>query len=409
MTLTAASWFNDINNATYEGVGIAGLTVIASAAAPDIFAATTSHVISYTGTATATSFATAVRAGESRELLCSGAAVFTNGTNFIVAGGDFTAVAGDRILCIAETTTKFRLFPLRASGAALAGSIIPPQGRLTLTTAVPVTTSDVTAATTLYYTPYQGISVPIYDGTSFANTTFAELSQLTTDATKSPAAVAASKVYDIFVWNDAGTLRATRGPAWTNDTTPGYTLTLTNGILLNTSIITNGPAALRGTYVGTVRSDASSQLNDSLTLRYVWNMYNRVLRQGLGTFSTDRTTASATYVELNSEIRVSFVIGRSEDVIVAMAGGSVANSAPSFCGSAIGFDGTTAQAGLETNCVSSSTSGTGFWIAGQAIIAAGAHYATLLGATNGGSTGNWEGNTTLSTQAKVYINLGIRG
>lgn len=123
VSLTDAAWFNDVNNATYEGVGLAGLTVIASAATPDIFAATTSHVISYTGTVTSTGFATAVRAGESRELLCAGISTFTNGANYIVAGGDFTSVAGDRILCIAETTTKFRLYPIRASGAASMSSL----------------------------------------------------------------------------------------------------------------------------------------------------------------------------------------------------------------------------------------------------------------------------------------------
>jgi hypothetical protein len=51
---------------------------------------------------------------------------------------------------------------------------------------------------------------------------FTEMSQATTDATKSPAAVANSSVYDIFLMERfSGTLRATRGPAWSSDTSRG--------------------------------------------------------------------------------------------------------------------------------------------------------------------------------------------
>src|SRR4051812_285700 len=101
VSLTAANWFNDVNNATYEGSGLGGSTTIASAASPDIFAATTSAYISYTGTATATSFVTAPRAGSRRTLVCTGAAVFTAGANMIItgvaSGSNYTAAANTRI------------------------------------------------------------------------------------------------------------------------------------------------------------------------------------------------------------------------------------------------------------------------------------------------------------------------
>ena len=48
---------------------------------------------------------------------------------------------------------------------------ITPQGRLTLTTQRPVMTTDVVLATTIYYTPYVGGRVPLYNGTSFVPTT----------------------------------------------------------------------------------------------------------------------------------------------------------------------------------------------------------------------------------------------
>jgi hypothetical protein len=79
-----------------------------------------------------------------------------------------------------------------------ATAITLPQGRLTLTTAVPVLVATVSAAGTVYYTPYQGANVPLYNGTKWINTPFTEVSQATTDATKSPAACANNSNYDIF-------------------------------------------------------------------------------------------------------------------------------------------------------------------------------------------------------------------
>ena len=124
------------------------------------------------------------------------------------------------------------------------------------------------------------------------------------------------------MWDDGGTLRCTRGPAWTNDTTRGYTLTLTNGILLNTSTITNGPAALRGTYVGTIRSDSSSQINDSAARRHVWNTYNRVLRKMKAVDTTNSWTyASATLRQANGSTnnQLNYVCGLAEDIVEATA------------------------------------------------------------------------------------------
>ena len=185
--------------------------------------------------------------------------------------------------------------------SSMLGVAHAPEGRLTLQTGVPVMTTSTSGATTVFYTPYIGRRVPIFDGTNFVSTdTLGELSQTTTDTTKSPAAVAASSVYDIFVWNDAGTIRATRGPAWTNDTTRSSTISLLAGVYVNTSSITNGPAANRGTYVGTIRSNGSSTIDfifgtaaagGGLASHYVWNMYNRVM---VRTTVAD-TTATWTY------------------------------------------------------------------------------------------------------------------
>lgn len=234
-----------------------------------------------------------------------------------------------------------------------------PQGRLTLTSGTAVMTSSVAGATTLYYTPASGRAVPIYNGTVFVNIdTGGELSQATTDATKSPAALGASSICDIFVWLDGVTPRATRGPPWATGggsatargTGAGSTaLTLLNGILVNSVAITNGPGANLGTYVGTVMSDASSQLNwvlgggsvgGTAAILGVWNAYNRVQVAA----KVSDTTASWTYnsatpraVNASNTNRVTFVTGLAVDAIFACYTDGVTLPATASAFALVGF------------------------------------------------------------------------
>lgn len=229
----------------------------------------------------------------------------------------------------------------------------PPQGRLTLTSGTPVTTSNVTGATTVYYTAYVGRRVPIYNGTQWVMADIGgELSQTTADTTKSPAAVTTNSNYDLFVWNDSGTLRCTRGPAWSSATARGTgagttELEQVNGIWVNKIAITNGPAAQRGTYVGTIRSDGSSQINDSLGLRHVWNMYNRQkrpLRKAIVTSTWNYSTATWRQANADTANQVSAVFGMNDDttnLIVNMAAFS-SGATGRVVSAGVGLDSTTA-------------------------------------------------------------------
>ncbi|WP_291869639.1 DUF2793 domain-containing protein [Bradyrhizobium sp.] len=209
-------------------------------------------------------------------------------------------------------------------------SYFPPQGRLTLATSVPVMTTTQSAKTTIYYTPYVGNMVPLYDGTNMVPTAVAEISVATTDTVKNPAAIGASKVNDWFVWNDAGTVRLSHGPDWTSDTarSAGTALVMVNGIYLNNAAITNGPAASRGTYVGTTRSNGSSQLDfifgataagGTAGFLGVWNAYNRVnVSTEVRDSTASWTYSSGTPRQANNSAgnRVTIVVGLSEDSII---------------------------------------------------------------------------------------------
>lgn len=174
------------------------------------------------------------------------------------------------------------------------------QGRLTLTTGVPVTTADVTAATTLYYTPYGGDQIGLYDGVSaWAMVNFAETSL-------DISAYTANKNYDIWAYNNSGTL-ALDSTVWTDDSTRATALAFQNGIYVKTGATTRR-------YLGTIRiTGTTGQTEDSGTKRFVWNHYNRSLKPSKITpYSGTNTYTTSSWREWNNGTSVThyeFVYG----------------------------------------------------------------------------------------------------
>lgn len=149
-----------------------------------------------------------------------------------------------------------------------------PGGRLTLTTGTPVTTSDVTSAGTLYYTPYLHNRIRVWDGTRWLYKTFAEISLSLT--------LTSGKNYDVFVDDDAATL--VLSAAWTNDTTRADAL----GTQDSVTVLNSDKTKL---WLGTIRASGSNVTEDSVTKRFVWNAYNWTKRK----LKITDTTASWTY------------------------------------------------------------------------------------------------------------------
>jgi hypothetical protein len=263
------------------------------------------------------------------------------------------AVEADGTTLVKGTNTQ-----LRSALAAILTAVIPG-GRLTTVSGTPVPTTDQINVGTLYYTPYVHNKIALYNGTRWVLYTFSELSQVSTDATKSPAAAGASSVYDLFVWNDSGTLRLSRGPAWSSDTARGTGAGTTelqqqDGRWLNKVAITNGPAALRGLYVGTVRTSSTSLFHDQLQRRWLWNNFNRVDRPMKAVETTDTWTYStATIRQVNGfgSNQLDFVRGFDEDSVIAETRAAVINSTSTNRGVRTGI-------GVDSTTVISSTIGT---------------------------------------------------
>ena len=184
-------------------------------------------------------------------------------------------------------------------------------GRLTLTTGTPINPSDVSGASTLYFTSYAGNRISLYHPS--LGWRVHEL----TEVSISLAGLTASKPHDVFVYDNAGTLTLEM-VEWSNLTARATSLTKQDGVLVK-----SGDASHR--YLGTVFINSSGgQTDDALRKRFVWNYYNRRPWSDYDKDETDSwtLTAGAGLVATNGGAecwKFEFVIGVDEDPIIADA------------------------------------------------------------------------------------------
>lgn len=264
-------------------------------------------------------------------------------TGVLAAGSPYLAVynlAADewRVMGAAVSNITASNGTVTSTGAAIAatgaiyGGPKGAGGRITLTSGSPVLAATVAAATTIYYTPYGHNLIPIFDGTVVRSATFAEMSIAL------GASWAANTNFDVFLGNDAGTLRLCT-VAWTNDTTRATALNLTqNGFYSNDAAFTaryNNTTTFtcpqyQGTYLGTIRTNASTGTVDYIlggtaaggtaAVIGLWNMYNRVVVSPLVQDSTGSWTYNSTTIRnMNASAaqRISFVRGLNDDGVFA--------------------------------------------------------------------------------------------
>lgn len=238
--------------------------------------------------------------------------ISSGGTGSITAPAALTALgaaASSDVTALAAQITAFT--------AALQNLISVPQGRLTLTTGTPVLATGITGATSVFYTPFTGTIVPIYNGVNFIPTTFAELT-LTLSSSH-----LLNSIYDCFIINDSGTVRIVTGPVWSTlaggagarGTGAGTSeLVLQNGLWVNKNAMatarngatTYNVVALGGTYVGSLFIDATAgQISCHTAYGQsrkwgVWNAYNRQRINLLTGDGTASWTPSGSFISVNS-------------------------------------------------------------------------------------------------------------
>lgn len=279
--------------------------------------------------------------------------------------GRTTASAG----AVEEISVGTGLTLAAGSLSAAVFSIFEPQGRLTMTSGVPVNTSDVSAGTAIYYTPYVGANIPIYSGSAWVAWTFSEL---TLSLNSSPHL--ANNIYDVFVAENpssAGTLIIGTGPAWSTPTEgsgargsgAGTTaISRTNGILVNTNaiVLKNGGttyssvSAGRATYVGTFIVNATNaqltchvSAGASKRLWGLWNAYHRKRMyleavESTSSWTYNSTTVRASNNDAENALRVVAGMAEEELSIRYLQSANVDDSATSFASIGVGKNSTTA-------------------------------------------------------------------
>lgn len=271
-------------------------------------------------------------------------------------------------------------------------------GRLTLTSGTPVLTTGVTAATTLYFTPYNGSKIALYTGSAWEYLDFSEVSL-------SLSGYAANTNFDIWGYNNSGTL-ALESTAWTNDTTRATALALQNGVYVKTGATTRR-------YLGTIRTTGStgqtefsfggSSAGGTEAKQYLWNAQNRVTT-GASVFDNTNswTYGTASWRSANNSAgnRISFVVGLSINSVNARYSNLVAPGSGVNGAIGIGFDSTSSFSGSSavSNAATLSTQLIALY---QDIPTPGYHYLQAVEYSSGAST-TYQGDAGVS-----YIKSGL--
>lgn len=236
----------------------------------------------------------------------TGKLVAIDGTRFAsLSGANLTNLAADQLATgtvptarLGSGTASVETF-LRGDQTWATGFAQVCQGRLTLTTAVPVTTADVTGATSVFFTPYGGNRIALYNGTNWKLFAFSEISLALGIITN-------DLPYDVFIYDNAGTLTL-EFLAWTNKTTRATALVLQDGVLSKTGALTRR-------YLGTFHTTSTTTTEDSKTKRLLWNYYNRSRRvmRKLPTGTWTYTTNTFRQANADTANQLAVVVGVAE-------------------------------------------------------------------------------------------------
>lgn len=319
-------------------------------------------------------------------------------------GASLSDPGGDRLLFWEEAFANVTWLSIGSGlsivGGALTaaggGSVDPSvcNGRLTTESGVPVSRTDRTAQGTLYFTPYKGSRISLYDGADWVTHDFTERSLALT--------MTSGKNYDVFIFDNSGTLTLTLSAAWTDDVTRADALGTQDGIEVLGSDHTKR-------WLGTIRASAADQTTDSgepaagtTAKRFVWNRYNQVPRLFRAIEDADFWTYSGGWRSKNADNtnRVEFVVGSPDAYAEFRITDIVYDASLAEPAVGVGFDSTSAASGEYSQGYGSAVSAvTAFY---STYPVAGYHFAQHLEKTASGS-GTFYGDNGGKTQS------GLRG
>lgn len=269
-----------------------------------------------------------------------------------------------------------------------------PCGRLSLTSGVPITSTDVTGATVLYYVPYNGNTIALFNGAYWVMVPFSQVSISLTGLT-------ANTNWDVFVVMKSVSSIGLELVQWTNDTTRATAITTQNGV----DVKSGDP---RRRLIGTIRiTSVAGNAEDSIAHRFVSNRYNDVLRPmqvNDATATWNYTSATWRQANGNTANQLDCVMCVSRPVQVIAAGCVIVSSGSIGAASGIGLDSVPAASNAVI-CQQASVNTAGSfntlaYYAGSP--GAGRHYFTWLeSASSGAGTATWLGTVLPTVQSGI--------
>jgi hypothetical protein len=177
------------------------------------------------------------------------------------------------------------------------------QGRLTPTSTLPIAQGESSGNTTVYFTPYLGNEISLYDGLRWRNFRFAEIALDLTG-------FAADTNFDVFAYAESGQV-ALETLAWTDNLTRAAGLGINQGVLVRASDHSRR-------YLGTFHTNLTGgQVDFNLTARGIWNYANRASFRLYISDATTHTYAVNSFREWNGTSgvnQVQMLIGYADQV-----------------------------------------------------------------------------------------------
>ena len=212
------------------------------------------------------------------------------------------------------------------------------QFRLSTETGVPVSTSDQSAKSTIYMTPYTGNQIALYDGSS------KWLVYATSEISIALSSLTSAKNYDVFAYYTGSAVALELSSAWTSNTARNDALTRQDGVLVKSGATTRR-------YLGTFRTTGTTTTEDSLTKRFLWNVANQVHKPMIVLESTNTwnyTTDTIRQANASSSNQVEYVTGDAASLIQARALAAVylAGNSARAAKAGVGIDSTTTFSGI---------------------------------------------------------------
>lgn len=182
--------------------------------------------------------------------------------------------------------------------SAIAEATIVCEGRLSLQSAAVSSAGDLINKTTLYFSPYEGTALSLYENGSWKQYQLEETTlSLTPDAKP-------NMTFDIFGRAYNGRVYLETSSVWTSDNFRRDALVAVDGFLVDS----RNPARR---YLGTVRLNALGLLEDSKLRRFVWSQCNREIKVMEVAETTNVWGGGDGFLPVNNQAknRVEFVIG----------------------------------------------------------------------------------------------------